>query len=267
MKMKSKLLLSLFVAVAARAANYVGDQTFAAPFELNENVNVVGNLTLSAPGTYVATSWNVVGFIRLASPGVYTVIATTGGFAVSGNAVGPVSGNATVRVNYRTAVNFVGTISNNVTVVDDSQTPPPATGGGEVVAPPVPAPLMNLSTRAMLTAGGVLNPGFVVGGTGARRVLVRAIGPGLAQFGVSGVMANPVVTVFRGAQEVGGNDDWGGSTTLQATFAAVGAFGLPIGSRDAAVVLTLPPGAYTATVRAVGAVESGEVLLEVYLLE
>jgi hypothetical protein len=46
--MKLKLLLCLFAALATvRAANYVGDQTFAAPFTLNEGVNIVGNLTLS----------------------------------------------------------------------------------------------------------------------------------------------------------------------------------------------------------------------------
>jgi hypothetical protein len=63
--MKIKLLLCLFAAVAARAANYVGDQTFAAPFTLNENVNVVGNLTFSTPGTYSAKAG-----ISLASSGL-----------------------------------------------------------------------------------------------------------------------------------------------------------------------------------------------------
>jgi hypothetical protein len=263
--MKIKLLLCLFAAIAARAANYVGDQTFAAPFTLNENVNVVGNLTFSTPGTYSANSWNIVGFIRFGAPGIYTVNATSGGFAVSGNAVGPASGNVTVHVSYRTTVNFVGTVATNVTIIDDTGgptiTPPPT------IEPVAPAPLMNLSTRATLVAGGVLNPGFVIGGTSPRRVLIRAIGPGLVAFGVSGTLPNPTLAVFNGALQVAANNGWGGGAELNGTFVAVGAFGLASASKDAALLLTLSPGAYTATIRGATANETGEVLLEVYFVE
>jgi hypothetical protein len=264
-KMKLKHLLCLILAVAARAANYIGDQTFSAPFALNENVNVVGNLTFATPGTYSATTWTIVGFIRFAQPGTYTVVATTGGFAVSGNAVGPANGTATIRVNYQTTVNFVGTVATNLIVVDESGARPPTIMPVDITPPP-PAPLMNLSTRATLVAGGVLSPGFVIGGTTPRRVLIRAIGPGLAPFGVTGVMANPTLAVFNGALQIGANDDWSGDVALDATFAAVGAFGLPPASRDAALVVTLPPGAYTATVRGATAADAGEVLVEVYFV-
>ena len=263
--MKLKLLLCLFAALTTvRAANYVGDQTFAAPFTLNEGVNIVGNLTLATPGTYSAVNWNIVGLVRFGAPGEYTVNATGGGISFAGNVLAPPNGTVVVRVNYRTTVNVVGTVGSGITVIDNAQ--PPTTPVETVVSPP-PAPLMNLSTRVALGAGGVLNPGFVIGGSASRRVLIRAIGPGLAAFGVTGVMANPKLTVFSGALEAGANDDWGGDAQLNATFIAVGAFGLPSASRDAALVLTLAPGAYTVAVRGATPAEAGEVLFEVYFVE
>lgn len=133
------------------------------------------------------------------------------------------------------------------------------------IAPPAPAgqvPLVNISTRAVLAPGQVLNPGFVVGGTVPRRVLIRAIGPGLAALGVPGVMANPSLTVFSGQTQIGANDDWAAS--LASIFTSVGAFGLPANSKDAALLLTLNPGAYTAQLRGDGA---GDVLLEIYFVD
>jgi hypothetical protein len=265
--MKTKLLLCLIAGFAsAHAANYVGDQTFAAPFTLNENVNIVGSLTLATPGTYSATSWNIAGVVRFAAPGEYAFVATGGGVAASSTVVGPASGTAIVHVSYRTTVNVVGTLPANVILIDDAQTvsPPPPT---QTVSPPPPAPLMNLSVRANLAAGGTVNPGFVIGGSSARRVLVRAVGPGLAAFGVTGVMSDPRLTVFSGSLPAGANDDWGGGAELTATFAAVGAFGVPSASKDAAIVLTLQPGAYTIAVRGSGANDGGEVLVEVYFVE
>lgn len=262
--MKLKLLLCLVATLATgRAANYVGDQVFSAPFALNEPVNIVGNLILSAPGVYSAANWNVVGLVRFGAPGDYTVNATGGGISFAGNVLGSATGTVVVRVNYRTTVNVVGTLASNITVIDNPARPADPEPGPA----PEPAPLMNLSTRATLAAGGTLNPGFVIGGTTPRRVLVRAIGPGLAQFGVGHVLANPTLVVFNGALPVGTNDDWGGTAQLAAVFAAAGAFGLPSQSQDAALVLTLAPGAYTLTIRGSGPADGGEVLAEVYLLQ
>lgn len=126
------------------------------------------------------------------------------------------------------------------------------------------APLVNISTRATMAANQVLNPGFVIGGTVSRRVLIRAVGPTLSQFGVTGVMADPSLTVFRGNTQIATNNDWGGSAALISTFAAVSAFALPVASLDAALLLTLAPGAYTAQVRGTGA---GEVIVEVYFVD
>jgi hypothetical protein len=150
------------------------------------------------------------------------------------------------------------TTSNNATaaqegVVTLSSFPQPA------------APLLNISTRATLANNQVLTPGFVVGGTVPRRVLVRAIGPTLGTaFNIPNSMSDPSLTVFRGATQIATNNDWGGGVALTAVFTSVGAFALPVSSLDAALVLTLAPGNYTAQVRGTG---SGEVIVEVYFVD
>ncbi|MGH7945339.1 MAG: hypothetical protein ACREH8_14230 [Opitutaceae bacterium] len=126
-------------------------------------------------------------------------------------------------------------------------------------------PLINISTRATLAANQVLTPGFVVGGNVPRRVLVRAVGPTLGTaFAVPGSMADPSLTLFSGQTQIAANNDWGGGGPLSAVFSSVGAFVLPVASLDAAVVMPLAPGSYTAQVRGTGA---GEVLVEVYFVD
>lgn len=134
--------------------------------------------------------------------------------------------------------------------------------------------VVNLSTRGLTQAGAnTMIPGFVITGTGTQRVLVRAVGPTLTTFGVSGALADPQFTLKRldssGAYvDVVSNNNWGSSgaattATLAATFLATGAFSLPETSTDAAVVMDLAPGQYTALVTGAGT-ESGVALAEVY---
>ncbi len=95
-------------------------------------------------------------------------------------------------------------------------------------------------------------------------MLIRGIGPALFDaFGVSGVLADPKLEVFRQADgsKIGENDNW--DQALAATFDQVGAFRFKAGSKDAALLLTLPPGAYTAQVSGVGST-TGDGLVEVY---
>ncbi|MDP3071866.1 MAG: immunoglobulin domain-containing protein [Opitutaceae bacterium] len=124
---------------------------------------------------------------------------------------------------------------------------------------------INLSVRARVDAGPETpNLGFVISGTTAKRVMIRAAGPTLAAFGVSDVLADPRVQLFQGSRLVAENDNWGGSATMAATFAQVGAFGFADPeSRDAALIATLAPGAYTAVISGV-ALSSGVALIEVY---
>lgn len=129
------------------------------------------------------------------------------------------------------------------------------------------AKLKNLSMRGLIRSGGAVIVGFAVGGTTPKKVLVRAIGPTLATFGVAGVLSDPRLVVMRGDTPVAANDNWGdvqaATGTLVAAARGVGAFSLPLSSRDAAALPTLAPGAYTAVIEGVGTV-SGIVLVEVY---
>jgi hypothetical protein len=121
--------------------------------------------------------------------------------------------------------------------------------------------LLNISTLATLNANGVISAGFVIGGTQAQTVLIRAIGPGLTPLGVGGVLADPTMDLFSGQTVIASNDDWSGEqiTTLSAK---VGAFALAAGSKDAVIVKTLQPGNYTVEVKGKGA--AGNVIIEAY---
>ncbi len=135
--------------------------------------------------------------------------------------------------------------------------------------PPGSAKWSNLSTRVRAGIGDdSLIVGFVVAGNIPKNFLVRVIGPSLAPFGVSGVMPDPRFQVFAQGSPapLAQNDDWGGGQTLVAAFAQVGAFGLSgPASKDAALILTLAPGAYSVVVNAT-ATNSGVALVEVYEL-
>ena len=133
---------------------------------------------------------------------------------------------------------------------------------GSPLAAPTTLRLVNVSVLKPLAAGETLIAGFVVGGSTGKRLLVRAVGPGLtAGFGIQGVLADPGLEVFRGAAATTANDNWNAADA--AVFAQVGAFNLPAGSRDAAVVLDVAPGEYSVQVRN-RAAGGGVVLVEVY---
>ncbi|MBC7367159.1 MAG: hypothetical protein H7343_10185 [Undibacterium sp.] len=250
-----KFLAAFFALVlSAHAISYIGDVTLTAPYSRTDEVSVLGNLTLVGAGSFAAASWNITGNVTFATAGNSTFTATAGGINALGTVKGPASGTANVSISYVGTLNFTGTIAASVVFTDTTQAAP-------AVAPV--APLQNISTRAQLAPGGSLNPGFVIGGSLPRRVLVRAVGPGLTPFGVTGVMANPTLAIFSGQTQIATNDDHAGATAAVA--AAVGAFALPQTSRDAALVLTLAPGSYTALIRG-GAGEGGDVLAEIYFV-
>lgn len=122
----------------------------------------------------------------------------------------------------------------------------------------------NLSTRGRVETGdNILIGGLIINGNSLKRVIVRAIGPSLASSGLSGVLANPTVTLFNSqAQIVASNDDW---QTTQAT--EISASGLaPKDPRESALIATLAPGAYTAVVRGADGT-TGTALVEAYDLD
>ncbi len=130
------------------------------------------------------------------------------------------------------------------------------------------AQLTNISTRAFVGTGVAVEiAGLVVKGSQPTRVLIRAVGPTLAQFTVTGVLAQPTLTVVDAAgNSVATNTGWSTNTNAAAIAsesANVGAFALPSGSADCALLLTLQPGTYTAIVSGVGGT-SGIALVEAY---
>lgn len=148
--------------------------------------------------------------------------------------------------------------------------------------------LINVSVLKELGSG--LTVGFVVAGSTAKQILIRAIGPALGAppFNVGGVVADPHLELFSGAASIGASDDWGSpagrgvgpdalpgtaddtpspiDSSLLATFRQVGAFALPVGSKDAALVSTLPAGNYSVQVSA-KAGSSGLSLVEIYEIQ
>jgi hypothetical protein len=130
--------------------------------------------------------------------------------------------------------------------------------------------VVNLSTRGVLQGGAdEIIAGFVVEGR-PRTVLIRAIGPSLAQYHVPNPAPDPAVTLRQAGESIAANDDWSDQPEAALVGRAItraGAFPLEPGSRDAAVVAVLAPGAYTAHARTSSANRTaGEVMVEIYLL-
>ncbi len=128
------------------------------------------------------------------------------------------------------------------------------------------AQISNISTRSVAgTGAAVLTIGFGISGDTPKTVLIRAVGPTLAGFGVTGALANPQLRLFstRG-NELGYNDDWFTTAGWAPAFTSVGAFSLGnTTTRDAVLLVNLPPGSYTAQASGVGNT-SGVALIEVY---
>lgn len=125
------------------------------------------------------------------------------------------------------------------------------------------ARLVNVSARNRVGTGDdILIAGFVITGDAAKTVLIRAVGPSLAAFDVGDPLADPLLRVYNSANAaVAENDNW--SSAAGQVFSSVGAFDLAAGTRDAALLITLPAGLYTTHVSGVGNA-TGEALVEVY---
>ena len=156
-------------------------------------------------------------------------------------------------------------------------TPVGVTGPGGIVlleiydadADPLAVDLVNTSVRAHVGSGdAVLIPGFVLQGPGQAIVLVRAIGPSLARFGVPDLLGDPQIVLYAGDTAVAANGDWGNQSASAAVVAAasqVNAFTLAPGTRDAALLVTLEAGSYTVHASGVGGT-TGTALVELYLV-
>ena len=133
--------------------------------------------------------------------------------------------------------------------------------------------LANVATRGVAGNGAnAMIVGFNISGTKSKQVLLRAVGPGLAAFGVPGTLADPILTLQTASATpviVATNNNWEQPSApvtaaiVSATAARVGGFALPPGSKDAVILATLAPGGYTALVSSPDG-STGVVLLEAY---
>lgn len=125
---------------------------------------------------------------------------------------------------------------------------------------------LNLSTRGFVTATDPLIAGINVPPGETRSVLLRAIGPGLARFGVTNALARPTLSLFRGATVLATASalaDDPSAAALNTAAARVGAFVAT--PQDAALVATLASGSWTVVVGSADA-SSGTALVEAYVL-
>lgn len=122
--------------------------------------------------------------------------------------------------------------------------------------------LGNVSARGQVGTGdNILIGGLIIGGSTPRPVVLRALGPTLTQFGVTGVLADPYLELRDGnGNLVEANNDWQQSPAA-ATISADGK--APSNAKESAIARTLSPGNYTALVRGVGGT-TGTALVEVY---
>jgi hypothetical protein len=137
--------------------------------------------------------------------------------------------------------------------------------------PPVPlSHLRNISTRAFVQTGdNVLIGGFIIQGSGTKRVIIRAIGPELTQYGVPNALFNPTLELHdhTGAL-IASNDNWthtiiGGIITTNQVGDIMNSGYAPTDGRESAIIADLPPGNYTAILRGVDNM-TGVALVEVY---
>jgi hypothetical protein len=129
--------------------------------------------------------------------------------------------------------------------------------------PTVSHQVLNLSTRASVSSGdNVLINGFIVTGTVPKTLVVRALGPSLAGFGVSGVLTDPVLSVYDSSGTlIATNDDW--QTDIGATYIVANGLAPTNPSESATLLPSLAPGAYTAVVTGKNSTQ-GIALAEVY---
>jgi hypothetical protein len=129
--------------------------------------------------------------------------------------------------------------------------------------------LTNLSARVDVgTGANILEAGFVVAGNSALTVLIRASGPAIAAapFNVAGTLPDPQLTLQNPATGAvyAQNISWGGDSVISSRAATVGAFAWSVpSSHDSALVITLPPGNYTAAAAGTSG-DSGVAIVEVY---
>ncbi len=248
--------------LAAQSAITVTGGTFTATLPAQSISTFVGNLVFPAP-TIVAPPHSA----SIAPGGTVVLDANaTGDFlSYQWNKNGVALSGATDRQLTLTNMTPADAANYSVTVTNSGGTITSALATVGLASSDSAGRLTNLSTRSLVGPGDNAQiAGFVIGGSGTKKVLVRAAGPALRTvFGFTNALDDPSLELRNAATGaiVATNDDW--DANVEPAFSAVGAFAWTRGSKDAALLISLPPGAYTAIVRGVGT-STGVALVEVY---
>jgi len=140
-------------------------------------------------------------------------------------------------------------------------------GGTILVSDSGPSTFANVSTRGYVSSSSTFIGGFVIEGPSSRTVLIRGDGPALSLFGVPSALPDPVLTVYNSSGAViATNSGWttnGNPAAISTAAVVAGAFALPNTGNDSALLLTLPPGAYTVQITSAKG-NSGTALFEAY---
>ena len=231
-----------------------GGVVLSQPAALDVNV-VAGTLTTAPQNTTV----------NAGATATFSVVATGTGLTYQWSRAGRLLQGET---NATLTLDNVGTLSGGTYIVTISNSTGVAAVAEAILTVNADARLTNISARGHVgTNDDQLIVGFVIRGQGSKQILLRAVGPTLAtQFGVTDALATPQLTLHgrsQGQVITDTNTSWGGSTSLSTAFAQVGAFALPAGSADSALLETLDSGNFTANVTGVGD-STGIALAELY---
>lgn len=267
----------------ATTTGYTIDGTIASDGTLSGSISGAATASFSAPAAPASGSTaNVAGFYQsganAGSALSYTIIGANGtayvvvvanGTADAGT--GTIDGSGALAVTTENAATITAAAAGQNGVL--SETVKPATGstttlvGANNDARTTNERLVNISTRGQVAGTAAMTAGFVITGSQPKTVLVRAVGPTLGTtFGLPGSLSAARLEVFKGSTSIAVGTDWGAATNAAAvadTAARTGAFPLATGSKDAALVLTLTPGNYTATATGQNGA-AGVALIEVY---
>jgi len=142
-----------------------------------------------------------------------------------------------------------------------SPSPSPGTSPSPSPSPSPAAQPVNISTRVRVEAGeGVMIGGFIITGNEPKRVIIRGMGPSMSSVGVLGVINDPILRLFNPAgSPIAVNNNW--QDTQQVEIEGTGL--APQDLRESAIIATLPPAAYTATVADANG-NNGVGLVEIY---
>ena len=247
----------------AIAGNLTNSAGFVSPGHSAGKISVVGNFTQTADGTLVVENGG-------AMPNEYDQVFCTGTATLGGNLdVKLINGYTPDPADTFSPLGASAISGTFATVSANGQATMMANGVLLSTDPAIPSPEsgkpLNISTRLnVLTDDNVLIAGFIVNGPAdsTKKVLVRALGPTLSDFGVQGALANPVLELHSSDGSVITNDDW--KSTQQGEIEATGL--QPSKDLEAAIIATLPVGANTAILTGQNN-GTGVGLVEVYDLE